>query len=92
MRKVLVLLILLLLLASAYAAAQELEFALPRWSIDGGAGSSAGGGYALSATLGQPDAGPALSGGDYTLTGGIAFRPQQDVTQKQKVYLPLLTK
>jgi hypothetical protein len=42
------------------------------WStMDGGGGTSAGGDYVLEGTIGQPDAGPALSGGNYTLQGGF---------------------
>ncbi len=44
------------------------------WStIDGGGGTSTGGGYSLSGTIGQPDASAAsaLTGGDLTLTGGF---------------------
>jgi hypothetical protein len=39
-------------------------------SIDGGGGTSTGGVYAVSGTIGQPDAG-AMSGGTYTLSGGF---------------------
>ncbi len=44
-----------------------------RWStVDGGGGQgSAGGGFVLSATIGQPDAGPALVGGTFALSGGF---------------------
>jgi hypothetical protein len=42
------------------------------WStMDGGGGRSAGGGYVLEGTIGQPDAGPALRGGPYELQGGF---------------------
>jgi|KBSSwiStaDraftv2_1062776.scaffolds.fasta_scaffold2406273_2 hypothetical protein len=42
------------------------------WStIDGGGGGSSGGGYQLTGTTGQVDAGPALSGGAYALSGGF---------------------
>ena len=45
------------------------------WStIDGGGGTSSGGSYTLSGTIGQPDAGE-MSGGDYVLTGGFWFGP-----------------
>ena len=48
-------------------------FDISRSSIDGGgAMHSAGGGFVLSGTIGQPDAG-AVSGGDFTLTGGFWF-------------------
>lgn len=44
------------------------------WStLDGGGASSAGGGYQVSGTVGQPDASAAgaMSGGNYDLTGGF---------------------
>jgi len=47
------------------------QFALDWWTIDGGGGTSTGGGYVVTGTLGQPDAGSVLSGGDFTLTGGF---------------------
>jgi hypothetical protein len=41
------------------------------WStIDGGGGTSTGGVYSVSGTIGQPDAGK-MSGGNYTLDGGF---------------------
>jgi hypothetical protein len=41
------------------------------WStIDGGGGTSTGGVYTVSGTIGQPDAGR-LSGGNFTLDGGF---------------------
>jgi len=39
-------------------------------TIDGGGGTSTGGSYELSGTIGQPDAGQ-MSGGSYALTGGF---------------------
>ena len=42
------------------------------WSkIAGGGGTSSGGQYTLSGTIGQPDASPAMTGGNYALTGGF---------------------
>ena len=50
------------------ALAQPLSIA---WStIDGGGGTSTGGAYAVSGTIGQPDAGT-MSGGNFTLVGGF---------------------
>ena len=49
------------------------------FTIDGGGGTSSGGSYTLSGTIGQPDAG-AMSGGSFTLEGGFwggAFAVQQ---------------
>ena len=41
------------------------------WStIDGGGGTSTGGPYTLTGTIGQPDAGE-MAGGDYKLSGGF---------------------
>src|SRR5262249_29717070 len=41
------------------------------YKISSGGGSSAGGTYQVSGTIGQPDAGLAMSGGKYSLTGGF---------------------
>jgi hypothetical protein len=46
------------------------QYSVNWFSIDGGAGQSGGGGFALSGTIGQPDAG-AMGGGGYTVTGGF---------------------
>ena len=57
------------------------------WTVDGGGVSFiAGGSYSLGGTAAQPDAGPPLSGGAYTLAGGFwNFR-----SAGHQVYLPLL--
>ena len=45
---------------------------ITEWStIDSGAATSSGGGFALAGTLGQPDAGTPLSGAGFTLAGGF---------------------
>jgi hypothetical protein len=41
------------------------------YTIDGGGGTSSGGSYTLSGTIGQPDAGGPMVGGSYSLTGGF---------------------
>lgn len=42
------------------------------WStIDGGGGTSTGGVYSVTGSIGQPDAGPTLSGGSFRLDGGF---------------------
>ena len=43
--------------------------------MDGGGGTSTGGVYSVSGTVGQPDASGAMSGGNYTLTGGFWALP-----------------
>lgn len=40
-------------------------------TVDGGGGTASGGGFQLSGTIGQTDAGAALSGGPFTLVGGF---------------------
>jgi hypothetical protein len=47
------------------------QYSLDWRTVDGGGGTSTGGVYAVSGTIGQPDAGPVLSGGNFTLTGGF---------------------
>ena len=46
------------------------QFQIDWSSIDGGGGTSTGGVYSVSGTIGQPDAGK-LSGGNFTLAGGF---------------------
>jgi hypothetical protein len=46
------------------------QFDLSWNTIDGGGGTSTGGSFSLSGTIGQPDAG-AMSGGNFTLVGGF---------------------
>jgi len=57
------------------------------WStIDGGGGTSTGGVYSVTGTIGQPDAGT-MSGGNYTLQGGF----WGVITAVQTPGAPLLT-
>ena len=46
------------------------HYTIDWFTIDGGGGTSTGGVYAISGTVGQPDAG-AMSGGNYFLAGGF---------------------
>ena len=46
-------------------------FAIDWFTIDGGGGTSTGGVYSVSGTIGQPDASGAMSGGNYSVTGGF---------------------
>ena len=47
------------------------NYDLSWFTIDGGGGTSTGGVYSVSGTIGQPDAGGPMSGGNYSLTGGF---------------------
>ena len=59
------------LLAIPLAALAQ-PFAIDWYTVDGGGGTSTGGSYTLSGTIGQPDAAATtLSGGIYTLQGGF---------------------
>lgn len=60
----------LLLLSLGGAFAQN--YAIDWWTIDGGGGTSTGGVYSVTGTIGQPDAGStAMTGGAYSVTGGF---------------------
>ena len=66
---------------------------LPWWTIDSGGGTSTGGSYTLSGTLGQFDASPeaASSGGVYSLTGGFWGTFETGILQTFDTFLPLIS-
>ena len=47
------------------------SYSIDWYKIAGGGGTSSNGQYSLSGTIGQPDASGAMSGGNYSLTGGF---------------------
>jgi hypothetical protein len=51
------------------AAAQS--YSIDWYKVAGGGGTSTGATYQVAGTIGQPDAGAAMSGGSYSLTGGF---------------------
>jgi len=60
----------LLLSLASHTSAQI--FAIDWFTIDGGGGTSIGGVYSLSGTIGQPDANAQpMTGGNFSLTGGF---------------------
>ncbi len=59
---------LLIVVTSAIAAEDAFTYGIAKWTVDGGGGHSMGSGYAVTGTIGQPDAG-AASGGIYGLQG-----------------------
>src|SRR6266705_5521518 len=73
-----------LLAGGATVGAQT--YAIDWFTIDGGGGTSTGGVYSVSGTIGQPDAGR-MSGGNYTLDGGF----WGIIAAVQTVGAPLLT-
>ncbi len=93
--KIVLLIGLLLLVFNSLAFAQSGDsYELSQWTIAGGGGSSAGGDYELTGTIGQSDTSPAMSGGDYTVVGGFLPGPISggsggiDTT----IYLPVILK
>ncbi len=68
---VMLMLIALLVVGSVAYAQGGSGYDLSWWTVDGGGGSLSNGSYALSGSVGQPDAGTALTGGNYTLVGGF---------------------
>jgi len=60
----------LLCLLAGLVCTHAQDFALDWFSIDGGGGTSTGGVYAVSGTIGQPDAG-VMQGGQFALQGGF---------------------
>jgi len=60
--------VLLLSISSASLFAQN--YSIDWFTIDGGGGTSTGGVYSVSGTIGQPDAGH-MSGGNFTIDGGF---------------------
>src|SRR5438105_13370401 len=52
------------------SGARGQSYAIDWYTIDGGGGTSSGGSFTLSGTIGQPDV-ATLSGGNYTLQGGF---------------------
>ena len=69
MKHAAILIVLATLLLAGVALADG-SYDLSWFTVDGGGGSSGGGPYTLSGTIGQPDTG-ALSGGGYGLVGGF---------------------
>jgi hypothetical protein len=52
------------------ASASAQNFSIDWFTIDGGGGTSTGGVFSVSGTIGQPDAG-VMSSGNYSLVGGF---------------------
>ena len=47
------------------------NYSIDWFTIDGGGGTSTGGVYSVSGTIGQPDAGGPMTGGNFSLVGGF---------------------
>jgi len=93
-RVAIILTLAMLLLMTAMVLAQSGgDFSLSQWTINNGGGESSGGSFAVSATLGQPDAGVLMSGGQFGLQGGFGLPENPGSTQPpadHDVYLPMV--
>lgn len=62
---------LLLLGCCCHALSARAQYSIDWFTIDGGGGTSTSSVYQVSGTIGQPDAGPVMSGGNFSLTPGF---------------------
>jgi hypothetical protein len=60
----------LALLVSAFTVGAQ-SYSIDWYKVAGGGGTSTGGIYSVSGTIGQHDAGGPMTGGNYSLTGGF---------------------
>jgi hypothetical protein len=58
------------LIAFAALPASAQSYSIDWFTVDGGGGTSSGGTFSVTGTIGQPDAGH-MSGGSYTIDGGF---------------------
>jgi hypothetical protein len=65
----------LLLLAGSSVMGLAQSYSIDWFTIDGGGGTSTGGVFTVSGTIGQPDAGGPMVGGNYSLVGGFWALP-----------------
>lgn len=87
-----ILLLMIIGVSAAFAATND-DFELSWFTMDGGGGTSSGGDFSLSGTIGQPDAG-SMSNDGFSLEGGF-WAPSFDPTVEPsdyEIYLPLLMK
>ncbi len=79
--------LLLCLLPSVFCLPAFAQYAIDWHTIDGGGGTSTGGVYSVSGTIGQPDASGPMTNGQYSVTGGFWALP----TAVQVTNAPTLT-
>jgi hypothetical protein len=92
----------LALIVTARAGAVTGSWQIGWWTIDSGGGVAAGDAYSVAGTIGQFDAGPHLSGGDYGIQGGfwdtVVVEPLPDPTPTpppddgHRLFLPAMLK
>jgi hypothetical protein len=60
-----------LLLFALATAALAADYTINWFTVDGGGGTSTGGVYTVTGTIGQPDTGPTMTNAQYSVTGGF---------------------
>lgn len=71
-RRVLVLIVMMAAISASAAPEGSPSYSIDWYTIDGGGGTSIGGKFSLTGTIGQFDAQPGgAAGGDFTLIGGF---------------------
>jgi hypothetical protein len=61
-----------LIIAGAFSvSARAQSYSIDWYKVAGGGGTSTGGTYSVSGTIGQHDAGGPMTGGNYSVTGGF---------------------
>ena len=71
MQKKIILNALVLMLLAQLSVARAQSYSIDWYKVAGGGGTSTGGTYTVSGTIGQPDASAAMNGGQYSVTGGF---------------------
>jgi hypothetical protein len=64
-------LLLSMVVACGWLEAVAQSYSIDWYKISGGGGTSSNGQFTVAGTIGQPDAGGAMTGGNYSLTGGF---------------------
>lgn len=67
--------VIVVLLTLAIPARAQTNYTIDWFTVDGGGGTSTGGVYSISGTIGQPDAGGPMTNGQYSVTGGFWALP-----------------
>ncbi len=78
----------LLLTLAALAVYGQSNYTVDWFTIDGGGGTSTGGVYRVSGTIGQPDAGATMSGGKPTRSSFPGPPLRRDLYCKKSLTLP----
>ena len=85
--------VVLLLLAAVVVSAVDLGYEVKWWSINGGAQISSGDGFSLTGIAGQPEAGPGMTGDDFTVSGGYWSGDLEPVQPADgAIFLPVIQK